>query len=125
MSNNLSPNAKTCSYLSDITLKNKNSIFADSTKKKIKLSYKSPLAAGTLSFLLPGLSLGQLYNEDYSFANSFGFLLCAFLLITIKRLYEPSILNEGGAIIRENSFLVCVLAYITGYDTLMLSAMQL
>ena len=92
-------------YLNDVTLKDKNSFFADSTKKKIKLSYKSPLAAGALSFLLPGLSLGQIYNEDYtSFAIHFGISAGVFLFALIAEqndLYELSFRDIGGATGKE------------------------
>ncbi len=114
------PQQSNAQYLNEITLKNKNSFFADSTKKKIKLSYKSPLAAGSLSFLLPGLSLGQLYNEDYtSFAIHFGISAGVFMFAYIAgqtHLYEmPPFTIEGHSGIegkREWIFVVCVLSYL-------------
>lgn len=106
-------------YISEITLKNKNSFIADSTKKKIKLGYKSPLAAGSLSFLLPGLSLGQLYNEDYTgFAIHLGISGGIFLFnlaASQSHLYELSIGDVGGGPGNEGKnewiFTLCVLAY--------------
>jgi hypothetical protein len=107
-------------YLNDITLKNKNSFFADSTKKKVKLTYKSPLASGALSFLLPGLSLGQLYNEDYTgFAVHLGISSGVFLFAIIaeqNHLYELSTMNIGGGPGKEGKnewiFMVCLLTYM-------------
>jgi len=43
-------------------LKESTSVLADS--QKTQLTEKSPYAAGYLSFLLPGLGAGQLYNEQ-------------------------------------------------------------
>ena len=116
----IGPQQTNAQYLSNVTLKNKTSFFTDSTKKKIKLSYKSPLAAGSLSFLLPGLSLGQIYNEDYtSFAIHFGISAVVFSFNLIANqidLYElPPFYNEGGSNHTEGKrewiFVVCVLAY--------------
>jgi hypothetical protein len=44
-------------------LKETSSFTVDS--QKINLCPKSPLLAGTLSFIVPGLALGQVYNGDY------------------------------------------------------------
>jgi hypothetical protein len=110
-------------YLNDIKLKDKNSFFADSTKKKIKLSYKNPLAAGSLSFLLPGLSLGQIYNEDYtSLAIHFGISAGVFMFAYIagqNKLYELSFGDVGGGPGKEGKrewiFTLCVLSYLSNW----------
>jgi len=108
-------------YLNDITLKNNNSYFADLTKKKIKLSYKSPLAAGSLSFLLPGLSLGQLYNGDYTgFAIHFGISVGIFMFTLIaaqNKWYELPLMNMSGSNSdnggkNEWIFTLCLLSYM-------------
>ncbi len=51
-------------YLKESKLQNEISFFADTTKKKILLNEKSPFLAGSLSFFIPGLAFGQLYNEQ-------------------------------------------------------------
>jgi TM2 domain-containing membrane protein YozV len=44
-------------------LKESSRILLDS--QKTQLSEKSPLLAGTLSFIVPGLAMGQFYNAQY------------------------------------------------------------
>jgi len=50
-------------YLNETKLRNTTGFLTDTTKKKIKLTEKSPLLAGSLSFIVPGLALGQIYNN--------------------------------------------------------------
>lgn len=45
-----------------LKLKETSTVFNDSNK--ITLTEKSPLFAGSLSFIVPGLALGQFYNEQ-------------------------------------------------------------
>jgi len=51
-------------YSVKLELKHDYDLLTDSTIKKIKLEEKSPLLAGTLSFIVPGLAMGQFYNEQ-------------------------------------------------------------
>lgn len=114
------PRQSKAQYLKNFTLQNKSIVFADTTKKKIKLTEKSPLLAGSLSFFLPGLSLGQLYNEDYtSFVVHFGITGGVFLFTYIagqNKLFELSFGDVGGGPgkdgKREWIFTLCVLSYI-------------
>jgi len=46
-----------------LKLKKYSITFTDTSK--ITLTEKSPLLAGSLSFIVPGLALGQFYNEQY------------------------------------------------------------
>lgn len=47
-------------HSADLKLKEASFIITDS--QKVNLTEKSPLLAGTLSFIVPGLALGQFYN---------------------------------------------------------------
>lgn len=49
-------------HSANLKLKETSLIFADS--QKVNLTEKSPLLAGTLSFIVPGLALGQFYNRQ-------------------------------------------------------------
>lgn len=51
-------------YLSELKFQNVTSLFTDTTKRIIRLSEKSPFLAGGLSFFIPGLAFGQLYNKQ-------------------------------------------------------------
>jgi hypothetical protein len=48
-------------YLNELRLKH-DATFSDTINSAQRLTEKSPLLAGTLSFIVPGLALGQFYN---------------------------------------------------------------
>jgi hypothetical protein len=50
-------------YLKELKVKDTHSIFNDAITAKQYTSEKSPLLAGSLSFIVPGLALGQIYNN--------------------------------------------------------------
>jgi hypothetical protein len=106
-------------YKNKLSLKQNSAFLNDSIKNANKLNEKSPLLAGSLSFFLPGLSLGQIYNEDYEkfglhFGISAGVLLFA-ILASQNNLYELSTMNMAGGPGKEGKrewiFVLCVLTY--------------
>ena len=51
--------------LKELNLRNNISSLSDTVKVKPFLTEKSPVLAGVLSFAVPGIGLGQVYNEEY------------------------------------------------------------
>jgi len=52
-------------FKNQLSLQHNSALLIDTNKNIPKLSEKSPLLAGTLSFIVPGLALGQFYNAQY------------------------------------------------------------
>ena len=78
-------------------LKENSGIPADSQKKQ--LTEKSPMLAGTLSFIVPGFALGQLYNGQTSkfFAHSLiSFGTITALILSSGKLIQIDITGGGG-----------------------------
>ena len=71
-------------YLKDIKLKDTHSIYKDTISVKQYASEKSPLLAGVLSFIVPGIGIGQMYNKQpgKSFVHTFITAVC-FVGITL------------------------------------------
>lgn len=104
---------------SELKLKNQNNFIIDTTKRKIKLEERSPLLAGTLSFIVPGLALGQIYNEDYGKFGIHAGISAGIFLFTIIAgqsgwIEAPFYSGEGTPKESKGQGLlaICVIAYL-------------
>lgn len=80
-------------YLNELRL-NHNAAFSDTLKSTQTLTEKSPFLAGTLSFIVPGFGLGQLYNQqDGKFFRHAGISVGCILLTYLA--FEHNIIEIG------------------------------
>lgn len=99
--------------LSVLKLKHQNSFIIDTTKKKTELDEKSPLLAGTLSFIVPGLALGQIYNDvEGKVYRHLGITLGCIVFLGIASETKLIKLDVGGSGYGEEFFLGIVVIYL-------------
>jgi hypothetical protein len=101
-----------------LSLKQNSSLFIDTNKNVTKLSEKSPLLSGMLSFVVPGFAVGKFYNEQISkfFIHS---LISTGLILSFISLHGKfSNINIFGNIFsNERTITIGSIAFMLAFST--------